>query len=141
MSLDEAAFESEEHQVINRTATGKSIDIAAKEIAGIVADAITGIAGAANFADLLGTLTVGLSNESAKETVEKTFVDKETKMLAVLRLRKTMTKKSGTYCWCWMLSYEIKVEGEFWVLTQRTTPRWPSARRSRHSRRSVCSPH
>ena len=116
-TVERSAFTGAEQHDINRTATGKNVDIAAAEIAKIVAAVVTGVAGAANFADLLGTLTVAVSNESAEETVDKTFVDTETRQLAVLNLRKTTKKIKRIFTLVSGASYEIKVEGKLWVIT------------------------
>ena len=116
-TVERPVYTRAKHQTINHTATGKTVVIAAAKIAKIVAAVVTGVAGVANFADLLGTLEAGFSNESAEETVDETFVDQETKQLAVLNLRKTTKKNKRIFTLVSGASYEIKVEGELSVIT------------------------
>ena len=56
------------------------------------------------------------------DTVEETFVDQQTKMFAVLRLRKKDDEERLVRTAEWsvaqdQLSLKIKVEGEFWAIT------------------------
>ena len=113
-----AAYKRVEHQKIDKSAKGAKLEIAADEIAQIIAGVVTGIAGVAHFANLASSLKVGFANESANETIDKTFVDEDTLTLAVLQLTKTMTKGSALLlCPCNASAYKINVHGEVTVIT------------------------
>ena len=113
-----AAYKRVEHQKIDKSAKGAKLEIAADEIAQIIAGVVAGIAGVAHFAGLAGSLKVGFANESANETIDKTFVDEDTLTLAVLQLTKTMTRGSALLlCPCNASAYKISVHGEVTVIT------------------------
>ena len=134
-----AAYKRVEHQKIEKSAKGAKLEIAADEIAQIIAGVVAGIAGVAHFAGLAGSLKVGFANESANETIDKTFVDEDTLTLAVLQLTKTMTRGSALLlCPCNASAYKISVHGEVTVTIGRSAtvsgqdaaqPRFPAAPR------------
>ena len=71
VTSQKARFKSSESIRINKSTTGKSIEIAAGEIAKIVVGIATEGLGL-DFGSLLGTLKAGISNEDESQAYHKT---------------------------------------------------------------------
>ena len=108
-----ARFKSSEDIEINRSSSGKSIEVAADKIANIIVGIATNGLGL-DFGSLLGTLKAGISNEDESQAYHKTKVFKKELKLAVIHLNKTLHKKKGTLFSA--SKYEIKMEGKITVV-------------------------
>ena len=84
-----ARFKSSEDIRINKSSSGKSVEIAADKIANIIVGIATNGLGL-DFGSLLGTLKAGISNEDESQAYHKTKVFKKELKLAVIHLNKTL---------------------------------------------------
>ena len=110
-----ARFKSSEDIRINKSSSGKSVEIAADKIANIIVGIATNGLGL-DFGSLLGTLKAGISNEDESQAYHKTKVFKKELKLAVIHLNKTLHKKKGSFTLFSASKYEIKMEGKITVI-------------------------
>ena len=115
VTSEKARFKSSEDIRINKSSSGKSVEIAADKIANIIVGIATNGLGL-DFGSLLGTLKAGISNEDESQAYHKTKVFKKELKLAVIHLNKTLHKKKGSFTLFSASKYEIKMEGKITVI-------------------------
>ena len=91
---------------------GASIDIAAAELAKVVAASIAGPAGVAlpGLAEI--DLKASFANDASTKTFNKTAIDEKTMTLVVTELTQTSSKIKGAFLFCGAASWQLKVAGK-----------------------------
>ena len=106
-----AMYKSAKCKKIDKSAHGADVEVAAGQLANVVAGIATG-AFNINIAGLEDQLKAGFSNDTADEEIRETAVDRGSCRLIDFRLKKTNTKKTGHFTFFRGSKCTIRVKGE-----------------------------